>query len=100
MHLSIDKLDSSNYATWALDIKLWLKSYGYVDHITQKSKDQQHSSSIVFVACTGTSFVSLTQSSSLSPWLLDSRVTDHIPSNISLFSSSSSPENLPFSYNG
>ncbi|WVZ17852.1 hypothetical protein V8G54_010834 [Vigna mungo] len=28
-------LDSTNYATWASDIKLWLKSQGYVDHFTQ-----------------------------------------------------------------
>jgi len=26
VHLSIDKLDGTNYDTWALDIKLWLKN--------------------------------------------------------------------------
>ena len=34
VHLSIDKLDETNYYTWALDIKLWLQSQGYVDHLT------------------------------------------------------------------
>jgi len=34
VHLSIDKLDETNYDTWASDIKLWLKSQGYVDHLT------------------------------------------------------------------
>ena len=33
VHLSIDKLDGTNYDTWASDIKLWLKSQGYVDHL-------------------------------------------------------------------
>lgn len=36
MHLSIDELDDINYTTYASDIKLWLKSQGYVDHITKK----------------------------------------------------------------
>ena len=35
VHLSIDKLDGTNYATWASDIKLWLKSQGYKDHLIQ-----------------------------------------------------------------
>ena len=34
VHLSIDKYDGTNYDTWASDIKLWLKSQGYVDHLT------------------------------------------------------------------
>jgi len=34
IHLSIDKLDGTNYDTWASDIKLWLKSQGYDDHLT------------------------------------------------------------------
>ena len=34
VHLSIDKLDGTNYDTWASNIKLWLKSQGYVDHCT------------------------------------------------------------------
>jgi len=28
-------LDGTNYATWASDIKLWLKSQGYKDHLIQ-----------------------------------------------------------------
>lgn len=36
MHLSIDELDDINYTTYASDIKLWLKSQEYVDHITKK----------------------------------------------------------------
>ena len=39
VHLSIDKLDGTNYDTWALDIKLWLKSQGYVDHLTKCGVD-------------------------------------------------------------
>jgi len=35
VNLSIDKLDGTNYATWASDIKLWLKIQGYEDHLTQ-----------------------------------------------------------------
>jgi len=35
VHLSIDKLDETNYDTWASYIKLWLKSQDYVDHLTQ-----------------------------------------------------------------
>ena len=34
VHLSIDKLNGKNYDTWASDIRLWLKSQGYVDHLT------------------------------------------------------------------
>ena len=34
VHLSIDKLDGKNYDTWASDIRLWLKSQGYVNHLT------------------------------------------------------------------
>ena len=33
--ISIDKLDGTNYNTWASDIKLWLKSQCYVDHLTR-----------------------------------------------------------------
>ena len=33
--MSIDKLDSPNYSMWASDIKLWLKSLRYEDHLTQ-----------------------------------------------------------------
>ena len=35
VHLFIDKLDGTNYDTWASDIKLWLKSQYYVHHLTQ-----------------------------------------------------------------
>ena len=34
VHLSIDKLYGKNYDTWASDIRLWLKSQGYVNHLT------------------------------------------------------------------
>jgi len=34
VHLSIDKLDGTNYDTWTSNIKLWLKSQGYVDQRT------------------------------------------------------------------
>ena len=37
VHLSIDKLDGTNYDTWASNIKLWLKSQGDVDHLTHPS---------------------------------------------------------------
>jgi len=58
-------------------------------------KDQESSSFTTSIAHTGTSFVGLTRSSSLGPWLFDSRATDHITSNKSLFSSLSSPNHLP-----
>ena len=35
--LSIDKLDGSNYDTWASDIKLWLNGQDYADHLTTKA---------------------------------------------------------------
>jgi len=35
VHLSIVKLDGTNYDTWASDIKLGLKSQGYADHFTR-----------------------------------------------------------------
>ena len=34
VHLSIDKMDGTNYDTWASYIKLWFKSQGYVDCLT------------------------------------------------------------------
>jgi len=34
VHLSIDKLDGTNYDIWASYIKLWFKSQGYLDHLT------------------------------------------------------------------
>jgi len=58
-------------------------------------KDQQFSSSTASVAHIGTSFVCLTRSSSPGPWVFDSRATDHITGNKSLFSSLSSTNLLP-----
>ena len=59
------------------------------------SEDRKLSSSTASVAHTGTSFVGLTQSLSVGPWVFDSGATDHITGNKSLFSSLSSPDNLP-----
>jgi len=59
------------------------------------SEDRKLSSSMTFVAHTSTSFASLTQSLSFGPWVFDSSATDHITSNKSVFSSLSSPDNLP-----
>jgi len=39
VHLPIDKLDGKNYATWASNVKLWLESQGYLDHLTLKVID-------------------------------------------------------------
>ena len=47
------------------------------------------------VARIGTSFVGLTHSNSLGPWVLDSGATDRITGNKSLFSSLSCPDHLP-----
>ncbi|XP_073225181.1 uncharacterized protein [Cicer arietinum] len=33
--LSVEKLNGSNYDSWAADIKLWLRGQGYEDHLTQ-----------------------------------------------------------------
>jgi len=44
-------------------------------------KDQQSSSSIVFVAYTSISFVGLTRSSSPGPWIFNLGATNHIISN-------------------
>jgi len=35
VHLSINKLNGTNYDTWTSYIKLWLKIQGYVDHLTR-----------------------------------------------------------------
>ena len=59
-------------------------------------KDQQSSSSTTSIAHTGTSFASLTQSSSHGSWVFDSGATDNITGNKSLFSSLSFPNPLPF----
>jgi len=60
-------------------------------------EERQSSSSTTsaFVARTGTSFVGLTHSDSLGPWVLDSGATDHITGNKSLFSSLSCSDHLP-----
>jgi len=58
-------------------------------------KDQESSSSTASITHTGTSFVGLTRSSSLGPWVFDSGAADHITGNKSLFSSLSSPNHLP-----
>jgi len=39
VHLSIDKLDGTNYDTWASDITLWLKCQRYIDHLTKCGVD-------------------------------------------------------------
>jgi len=39
MHLSIDKLNGKNYSTWASDVRLWLESQEYLDHLTFKVTD-------------------------------------------------------------
>jgi len=39
MHLPINKLNGKNYSTSAFDIKLWLESQGYLDHLTLKVTD-------------------------------------------------------------
>ena len=58
-------------------------------------EDRQISSSTPSVTLTGTSFVSLTHSTSLGPWVLDSSATDHITSNKYFFSSISTTSYLP-----
>ena len=37
VHLSVKKLTGPNYATWSLDVRLWLKSQRYVDHLSSKA---------------------------------------------------------------
>ena len=37
--LSTDKLDGSNYDSWAFDIKLWLTGQDYANHLTKKVDD-------------------------------------------------------------
>jgi len=39
VHLPIDKLDGKNYSTCAPDVKVWLESQGYLDHLTLKLTD-------------------------------------------------------------
>jgi len=39
VHLPTDKLDGMNYSTWVCDVKLWLKSQGYLDYLTLKVTD-------------------------------------------------------------
>jgi len=59
------------------------------------TEDRKLSNSTTSIAHTSTSFTGLTQSSSIGPWVFESRATDRITSNKSLFSSLSSPDNLP-----
>nr|KYP55409.1 Retrovirus-related Pol polyprotein from transposon TNT 1-94 [Cajanus cajan] len=58
-------------------------------------EERQASNSTTSIAHTGPSFVGLTHSTSLSPWVLDSGATDHIYGNRSLFSSLSTSAYLP-----
>ena len=37
--LSIDKLDGSNYDSWASNITFWLIGQDYADHLTKNVKD-------------------------------------------------------------
>ena len=37
VHLSIGKLTCPNYAKWSSDVRLWLKSQRYLDHLAQKA---------------------------------------------------------------
>lgn len=37
--ISTDKLDGSNYATWASNTELWLQKQGYNEHLTKKAED-------------------------------------------------------------
>ena len=37
VHLSIDKLIGANYTTWSSDVRLWLKSQRYLDHLALKA---------------------------------------------------------------
>jgi len=58
-------------------------------------EDRQNPSSTAFVAHSCISFVGLTPSNSLGPWVLNSGVTDHIISNQFFFSSLSTTGYLP-----
>jgi len=58
-------------------------------------EDRQNPSSLASVAHSGTSFVGLTHSTSLGPWVLDSGATYHITGNKSFFSSLSTTGCLP-----
>ena len=53
------------------------------------------STSISYVAHTCNTFACLTHSSSLSPWILDSRASDHLSGNNNLFSSLTTTSPLP-----
>ena len=37
--LYTDKLDESNYDSWAFDIKLWFTSQDYADHFSKRADD-------------------------------------------------------------
>jgi len=51
--------------------------FAFFNEFLKWSEDRKLSSSTAYVAHTGTSFVSLTQSSSVGPWMFDSGVTSH-----------------------
>jgi len=69
-----------------------------LDHTLIQRKwyeDRQNPSSTASIAHSGTSFVGLTHSNSLGPWVLDSSATNHITGNQSFFSSLSTTGYLP-----
>jgi len=69
--------------------------YALFNEFLKWSEDHKLSRFTASVAHTCTSFAGLTQSSSVGPWVSDSGAIDHIIGNKSLFSSLSSPDNLP-----
>jgi len=62
----------------------------YEDHLNSGS-----TASVAHTTHTGTSFVGITHSNSLGPWVLDSGATDHITGNKSFFSSIFTSSYLP-----
>ena len=64
-------------------------------HRLAKKYSHGSPSSTTSITHRGTSLTSLTQSSSVGPWVFDSGATDHINGNKSLFFSLSSMDNLP-----
>jgi len=60
-----------------------------------EERQSSNSTTSTSIACTSTSFVGMTHSDYLGPWVLESGTTNHITSNKSLFSSLSCLDNLP-----
>jgi len=60
-----------------------------------EERQSSNSTTSTSVACTSTSFVGLTHSDSLGPWVLDLGPINHISGNKFLLSSLSCPDNLP-----